>query len=260
MIGNLNAASTMAEKWTIHLHISRPSIEVKVQVLNFTKLRKLIHHVLLGCFFVHIANHDDPTFDGWSTEMRIKPPTKQRNIHRAARMSTSFVCAVSTLSYVASVLDGRSSPPAWSSWNGSQVNWATTYQYFENLFLFYGQLPLLRLNKVNTTSPKVEVQKPRRTVINIHLIVGHGGVLVRAWHCHDVVCRAQLLGTVVIHSSSISILIHLRKRWHLRKTFKKAWKNAVRYMRHDVVISLGDMLALGSLRRSEYVATDQYCG
>ncbi len=50
-------------RW-VYLDITRPSIEIHMQVLDLAKVGKFVAHVFLGRFFVHVAHDDDPAFDG----------------------------------------------------------------------------------------------------------------------------------------------------------------------------------------------------
>ena len=47
-----------------HLDVSRPSIQVQMQVLELAVFAKLVLDVLFGSFFVHACHDDYPPFNG----------------------------------------------------------------------------------------------------------------------------------------------------------------------------------------------------
>lgn len=46
-----------------YLNITRPPIQVEMQVLDVTVVREQVRDVLLGGFFVDVRRDDDPSFD-----------------------------------------------------------------------------------------------------------------------------------------------------------------------------------------------------
>jgi hypothetical protein len=46
------------------LNITRPPIQIQVQILDLAIVRKLIVQILLASLLMHIRDDDDPAFDG----------------------------------------------------------------------------------------------------------------------------------------------------------------------------------------------------
>ncbi len=46
-----------------YLDITRPAIQIQMQILDFTKVRKLVVQVLLASLLVHVCGDDDPALD-----------------------------------------------------------------------------------------------------------------------------------------------------------------------------------------------------
>jgi len=47
-----------------HLDVTCPTIQIQMQVLDLSKVRKLVVDILLACLLVYICGDDDPAFDG----------------------------------------------------------------------------------------------------------------------------------------------------------------------------------------------------
>jgi hypothetical protein len=47
-----------------YLHVTRPSVQVHVQVLDSSIFAKRVLQIFLCCFLVHVGHNDDPAFNG----------------------------------------------------------------------------------------------------------------------------------------------------------------------------------------------------
>ena len=54
-----------------HLDITRPSVQVEMQVFNLPIFRELVHHILLGSLFVHVGDKHNPALDSCTSTRRV---------------------------------------------------------------------------------------------------------------------------------------------------------------------------------------------
>lgn len=92
-----------------HLDVSRPAVEVQVQVLDLAVLGKLVRHILLGRLLVNVGYKHYPSLDGCPSQntCQLVQTGETINAHRAARVS----CVVSTRSKACSEPTPASFPP-----------------------------------------------------------------------------------------------------------------------------------------------------
>ena len=62
--GQMPRSASSTGRICTHLDITRPSVEIEVQVFDLPVLCKFVHHVLLGGLFMDVGDKNDPPFDG----------------------------------------------------------------------------------------------------------------------------------------------------------------------------------------------------